>query len=258
MLKKIIRTIDQIIFNGNVRKTLKNSREEKKIKRIGNGMEYKFTSFYEKNYSCELSILCDKYGSDKGTISQSSSKPYPFIPHNYTDFYSRIFGHCREYIRNVFECGIGTNNINIPSSMGVFGKPGASLRIWRDFFPNAMIYGADIDKNILFEENRIKTFFIDQLKPNIIKNFWNSVDSKEFDFMVDDGLHTFEAGLTLFIHSIDRLSVNGIYVIEDVFQQDILKYKDFFYNKDYVVEYICLSRPSIGLQHNNLVVIRKK
>ena len=49
------------------------------------------------------------------------------------------------------------------------GKPGASLRVWRDYFPNAIIYGADIDKDILFAEERIKTFYIDQLDPVAIK-----------------------------------------------------------------------------------------
>ena len=43
--------------------------------------------------------------------------------------------------------------------MNINGKPGASLRAWRDYFENALIYGADIDKNILFKENRINTFF---------------------------------------------------------------------------------------------------
>jgi hypothetical protein len=142
--------------------------------------------------------------------------------------------------------------------MGVSGKPGASLRVWRDFFPNAMVYGADIDKDILFEEDRIKTFYIDQLDPEVIKKFWDTVGSVNFDFMIDDGLHTFEAGSTLFIHSIDRLTNDGIYIIEDIGQTDLLRYKDFFSNnKDYVVEYVCMFRPGISLGDNSLVVIRK-
>ena len=30
--------------------------------------EYRYTVFYNKNNENELSILCDKYGSDKGSI----------------------------------------------------------------------------------------------------------------------------------------------------------------------------------------------
>jgi hypothetical protein len=41
------------------------------------------------------------------------------------------------------------------------GKPGASLYVWRDFFPNAYIFGADIDKEVLFNDKRITTGYID-------------------------------------------------------------------------------------------------
>ena len=41
-------------------------------------------------------------------------------------------------------------------------NPGASLRAWRDYFVKADIYGADIDKKILFNENKIKNFYVDQ------------------------------------------------------------------------------------------------
>ena len=35
--------------------------------------------------------------------------------------------------------------------------------MWKEYFSNAEIYGADIDKNVLFFENRIKTYHVDQL-----------------------------------------------------------------------------------------------
>jgi cell division protein FtsW (lipid II flippase) len=73
-------------------------------------------------------------------------------------------------------------------------------------------------------------------KQLVIKSFWDTVGVNDFDFMLDDGLHTFEAGSTLFLHSIQRLAANGIYIIEDVGAADLLRYKKFFSNKDYVVE----------------------
>jgi len=257
MLKRILRTIDNVIFGGAVRSRLRMRREAKQIDKISAGLDHKLISFYQKNNDCEIALLCDKYGSDKGELRQGGH-PYPWPSHTYSDFYSRLFWHCRDGVRNVFECGLGTNNPNLPSSMGISGKPGASLRVWRDFFPNAMIYGADIDRDVLFEEDRIKTFYIDQLNPSAIGSFWQTVDTIDFDFIVDDGLHTFEAGSTLFLHSIDRLGPNGIYVIEDVNGADLLRYKDFFRNKDYTIEYVCLFRPSMGLGDNSLIVIRKK
>ena len=140
--------------------------------------------------------------------------------------------------------------------MGSLGHPGASLRVWRDYFPNAIIYGGDIDENILFTEERIKTFFIDQLDPTSIKSFWEKVDSKDFDFIVDDGLHTFEAGITLFKNSIFKLSKTGIYVIEDVNIWDLPHYLDFFVKTEYIVDYVALKQQN--LNHEFLLVIRKQ
>jgi hypothetical protein len=108
-------------------------------------------SFYRKNYECELSRLCEFYGSDKGE-TEATSHSFPWPNHSYADYYSSLFSHCRLTPTKVFECGIGTNNPNLASSMGVNGKPGASLRAWRDYFPHATIYGADIDRDILFKE----------------------------------------------------------------------------------------------------------
>ena len=39
--------------------------------------------------------------------------------------------------------GIGTNNPNIESSMGKDYKPGSSLKVWKEYFLNANIFGAD-------------------------------------------------------------------------------------------------------------------
>jgi hypothetical protein len=141
--------------------------------------------------------------------------------------------------------------------MGARGRPGASLRVWRDYFPKAVIYGADIDRDILFTEDRIKTFYMDQCDPAAIQAFWQQVDDTGFDFMVDDGLHVFEAGSCLFTHSIDRLAEHGIYVIEDVTPTDLLRYKQFFSTTPYIVDFVTMLRPNRPLADNSLVVIRK-
>src|SRR5215469_12507693 len=82
--------------------------------------------------------------------------------HNYTTIYSALFNGRRHQPLRIFELGLGTNNPDLPSTMGVPGRPGASLRGWREFFPHAHVYGADIDTTILFQEARIKTFPCDQ------------------------------------------------------------------------------------------------
>ncbi|MDB9839765.1 hypothetical protein OAC57_05685 [Planktomarina temperata] len=74
--------------------------------------------------------------------------------------------------RKIFEIGLGTNNVDIVSAMGTEGKPGASPRAFRDFWPEAQLIGADFDARILFSEDRIETYFVDQTKPKTSKIYW--------------------------------------------------------------------------------------
>ena len=118
-------------------------------------------------------------------------------------------------INNVLEVGMGTNNQNIISHMDADYIPGGSLRAFRDFFPKATIYGADVDKDILFQENRIKTFFIDQTDFDLCES---AIKSKNvtFDLVIDDGLHSTFANLSIINATINYLSVGGWIVIEDI------------------------------------------
>jgi hypothetical protein len=172
----------------------------------------------------ELSLLCDLYGSDKGTLCGRTA-------HTYTSVYEYLFSNIRSEVTLVFECGLGTDNPNIPSNMGINGRPGASLRVWRDYFPNAHIIGVDIDKDILFSENRIETGWLDQTLSETIIGYFKSLAEKyrnNFDIMIDDGLHTFEAAKCLFENSFSQLKTNGTYIIEDMCDNDVLKFKDYF------------------------------
>lgn len=83
---------------------------------------------------------------------------------------------------------------------------GASLRMWSEYFPNAMIYGADIDETVLFGTEKIVTSWVDQLDPDSIRSMWDSIGVTNFDVMIDNGLHTFQAGKTLFENSVHMLS----------------------------------------------------
>jgi len=223
--------------------------------RSTSGLEYKFTVHYEKSPNL-LSELCDKYGSDKGSIN-SEDKPFTWVPHNYTDYYEHLFASKKELVTKVFECGIGTNNINLVSNMTALGKPGASLRVWRDYFINATIYGADIDRDILFQESRIETYYMNQLDPTSIHNFWANVAKNDFDIMLDDGLHTFEAGVTLFENSIQYLDSSGTYIIEDINPKDLIKFRQYLNQTSYKVEYITFKSPEHKFGDTSIISIRR-
>jgi hypothetical protein len=166
--------------------------------------------------------LCDRFGTDKGS---NGLKEYSFqwSPHRYSDFYEILFGQCRNQVTQILEVGIGTGNLNLPANMGIGAQPGASLRVWREYFPNALIYGADIDSQIMFSEDRISTFLVDQLDEKSIQNAVSGFYPGTFDLIVDDGLHTFKANTTFFKNSIHLLSERGVYIIEDVTPANLKK-----------------------------------
>ncbi|MDP5370152.1 MAG: class I SAM-dependent methyltransferase, partial [Pseudomonadota bacterium] len=152
----------------------------------------------------QLCEIMKRHGSDKSTV------------HNYTRMYQFLLESKRETATNVFEIGIASTDPQFAYTMGKDGTVGASLRGWREFFPNARIYGADIDAKALFQEERINTYFVDQLKTDAISTMFAQIPVAGFDVMIDDGLHCFEANDIFFKAAIDKLTPGGIYIIEDI------------------------------------------
>jgi SAM-dependent methyltransferase len=160
--------------------------------------------------------------SDKGHIDIINSW------HNYTTFYYTIFKNLRYKNLRIFELGLGTNNINLPSNMGNNGRPGASLYGWREFFPNSEIFGADIDTNILFNTDRNKNILLRSNKSRNYKKMWNELTLQDnFDIIIEDGLHNFNANVCFFENSIHKLNPKGYFIIEDI----SINEKDLFVNK---------------------------
>jgi hypothetical protein len=144
--------------------------------------------------------------------------------------------------------------------MGVFGMPGASLRAWQELFPHALIYGADIDRRILFQEDRIKTFYCDQLDPTSIDQVWAHPDLRGgMDIIIEDGLHTFEGNVSFLERSLGHLRPGGIYITEDIgwsHLQDWRARLETIYSKQYpTYEFALVVLADHG--YNNLLVARR-
>lgn len=142
------------------------------------------------------------FGSDKATT------------HNYFKVYSRLICD-HSSLGRLLEIGLGTNNPSVLSNMGLYGSPGASLRAFKALLPNYDLYGADFDREILFEEDRIKTCFTDQNNPSELQNLISSFGDN-FDLLIDDGLHTPIANLNSFYVFDKMVRPGGYIVIEDV------------------------------------------
>jgi hypothetical protein len=198
----------------------------------------------------ELCFIMSKYGSDKGNH------------HNYSTLYHYLFDNIKTEKLNVFEVGLGTNNTSVPSNMGPNGRPGASLRGWKEYFVNSNVYGADVDSGILFEEDRILTFFVDQTKKETIDELWDSpkLSPIDFDIIIDDGLHEFHANRKFFENSIQKLKKGGIFIIEDISEVYLTEFNDWVKDIATSFEFMeILTIPVQGsVQENNRVVIVKK
>jgi hypothetical protein len=95
----------------------------------------------EQNYyTSELCILGKKYLVDKSPF---------FGNHTYTPQYHKLLKHRKNNIDKILEIGIGNIPLMSPLTNSSY-IPGASLRMWRDYFPKAKIFGCDILENVLF------------------------------------------------------------------------------------------------------------
>ena len=195
--------------------------------------------------------LCEmmrKYGSDKGMCH-----------HNYSILYFELFKDIQNEELNIFEMGLGTNNIDVPSNMGENGVPGASLRAWRDFFKKSIIYGGDIDERILFTEDRIITKYCDQTNKEILIDVFKNMDLN-FDIIIDDGLHEYQANICMLESSIEYLNNGGYYIIEDIKESEIDIFNEYIKKNHKKYEYInlfCLENDRNIFNDNNLIVIKK-
>jgi glycosyltransferase involved in cell wall biosynthesis len=152
--------------------------------------------------SQQLANLFREHGSDKATV------------HNYHILYGHILASAHD-APTIFEIGLGSNNVDTPSNMGAKGRPGASLRAFRDCFQQGRVFGADVDRRILFEEERIKTHFIDQTDPATFTVLGDWLP-EDLDLMIDDGLHAPGANLNTLLFGLDRIKPGGWIVIEDI------------------------------------------
>lgn len=172
--------------------------------------KYEIIDIHNFQNNCEnLGNILQNNRSDKSTS------------HDYHILYSYIFNILGvNSSLNILEIGLGTNNPTLVSTMGYYGRPGASLYSFREYLPNSNIYGCDIDKDILFE---------DQLNINTF-DFSNNFGNIKYDLIIDDGLHSIGANFNTLLFALNNVNDNGWIVIEDIHIINNWKSIDFILN----------------------------
>lgn len=146
-----------------------------------------------------LNELANKWGTDKGDGN--------YDKHNYANAYETLIGLVPDRDRpfKLLEIGIWDPR-----------NPGASIRMWREFLPNAQIVGVDINEGckVLEAECSIKTYILDQGDIPALEKMMAEVG--EVDFVVDDGSHVLHHQITSLGVLWRYLAKDGFYCIEDL------------------------------------------
>lgn len=130
------------------------------------------------------------------------------VKHKYHKVYEKYMEGCRNDPVNILEVGVFKGN---------------SIEAWLDYFPNATIYGVDIfvrvqPENIpVLKDPRVKWAVCDSTDAAKASTLWPDV---QFDFIIDDGLHTPRANKATFDNLVGKLADGGVFLIEDVFPID--------------------------------------
>lgn len=165
---------------------------------------------------------------------------------NYHPVYDKFLEPIRNNKINLLEIGLGTITHG-PSNMfgwkeqNVDYLPGASLKAFRDYFPNGLIYGVDIQPDCMFTDERIETFLFNSTDNDLCNA---NLKDMEFDVIIDDGDHSANFQIKTFENLYHRLKLGGYYFIEDVaFLEPVTEY---FEKTNYNYEF-----------YNRLLVIKK-
>jgi hypothetical protein len=120
--------------------------------------------------------------------------------HNYLSFYESFMAPMREAPITLLE-------------VGVFR--GASLNMWREYFPNAKIVGVDIQPTAKqFESERVHVELADQSNLQHLAEV--AVKHGPFDIVIEDGSHMWEHQITSLRALFPFVKNGGYYVVEDL------------------------------------------
>lgn len=157
--------------------------------------------------------LFNKYRSPKAYLDN----PLKY-GHSYSPVYFSLLKNTRTSTRRVLEVGIGDVR-----NMGEWGrlfpdyKRGASLYGWRDFFRAADIYGIDNDRELIFNDGRIRCTYADQGKSKEIEDAVGLIGGeRQFDLIVDDGAREIDKKITAALTLIKYVRPSGMYICEDI------------------------------------------
>lgn len=114
-------------------------------------------------------------------------------------FYDKLFCPIQDNVSNVLEIGI---------------QYGYSLVLWRDFFPNAIVFGVDTDAAAYQMSNEPR--IVPMYKDAYSHEFTNQLQDNYFDIVIDDGPHTFDSMVFFLDNYLNKVKPGGYLILEDI------------------------------------------
>ena len=114
------------------------------------------------------------------------------------EFYADLFEPIQDQTKRLLEIGIYN---------------GASLLLWKNYFPNADIIGLDINHcPAVDNQERITAIYENAYTQETVAK----LSSESFDIIIDDGPHSFESMQFFLINYLPLVKSGGILILEDI------------------------------------------
>lgn len=159
-----------------------------------------------KGLSTELCWIGAHYDTDKSS-QRKDVTDYRHC-HPYTLFYDSVFKTRRDEPLVIAELGI---------------LYGASLLMWKDYFPKANLYGFDSDVNLInffkntYNNDRVNLSHLNVYdQSSIVQAFYEA--GMQYDLIIDDTTHQFEDQLRVIENVHPYLKPGGMLIIEDIYK----------------------------------------
>jgi len=184
----------------------------------------------------DLDILANKYRTDKGSLYYNR--------HGYAAIYQSYLAPYKELNINLLELGLLRHDIQRRNPQGIYDDA-PSLKMWKDYFPNAFILGFDIaDFSRCPPLENVKIIKGDMGKISDLDLLLEQ-GINQFDVIIDDASHASHHQQIALGYLFKYLKEGGFYIIEDLhYQPPSMEHKNILTTRE------VLKSLEMGITHN--------
>ena len=149
---------------------------------------------------CRLGV---KHPTDKSPYNESDS----LHKHPYTAVYNLLFSYMRYNPIVLGEIGILDN---------------MSMKCWREYFPNATLYGYEYSEMRLHKalSDKLSNAVYSKMDVKDVESIQEGLQSTMFDIIIEDSTHEFNDQIRFANIAYKHIKPGGFLIIEDIFREE--------------------------------------